>query len=1014
MSKLQTPLKLRSGIELKNRIVMAPMTTEAATASGRVTQKMLDYYQSRAGEPSAIIVECAYVERLGMAYPNGVGLESDSQIADLAKIAKVIQDKGSKAILQVYHGGRMVLPGIIGSQQPVGPSPVVAERLGYVEPRELSSEEIQNLITQFSEITRRAIQAGFDGVEIHGANTYLIQQFFSPHSNRRSDQWGGSREKRATFPLAVVDAVKAAATKYASGKPFAVGYRFSPEELEKPGITFDDTLFLLEKLAEKDLDYLHFSTSYVMQSSIIDIADKEPLIAKLLARRSAKLAQIPLIGVGNVKQIADAEHGLENGFDLIAVGKSMIVNEHWLSRGLAGEELETFMRKEDCAPRHVPESIWPIITDCMARHERAFINRNTPRKDFAEGVYRESFADFHGMVNVDITLDKVSIQKLDFLTGTSGAPGVTVDAFAEMADRIVKSNSTDVDIVSGATETCQSLLEAVNRVVAKATGAELPKKPSKNASLPWAGADPEIHPDDVVAEIETDVIVVGCGVAGTVATRSAAEEGADVVVIEKAAGPQCRSGEYAVINGKVQARWGRDVYDPDQITDRFVRECAYRNKRPIVAKWAHNCADVFDWFIAAKPDMHICETSSSDVPDESKDLFLEPLYYPLPPHYDWTKEPFPTIPTSVHFMPDQTGIIIANMDKAMDTGKVTAYWGHFVEKLIKDGNRVTGVFTRDAKTGKYIKVSARKGVILATGEYGSNREIVDYYVPEISENGVKSVWLNRDVEGNLTNTGDGLKMGARIGAAIQQHHAPMTHHMGGPFGMGGALGIAPFLFLNRDGKRFMNEDVPGQQVENQLEMQPERRCYQIFDSRWREQVEFMPAGHGVVCAYDSGSEYEGKNHPRYSLSYRSEAEFEAELANGNMFKADTLEELLAKLNIDQSEAAKSIARYNELVAQKRDADFNKTPSRLFPIIEGPFYAVPFGLTVMLACCGGLESDEDCHTYDEDRRIIPGLYVAGNIQGNRYAVEYPICMKGVSHSMCMYYGYVAGKNAVHGK
>lgn len=166
MSKLQTLLKLRSGLELKNRIVMAPMTTEAATASGRVSRKMLDYYQSRAGEPAAVIVECAYVERLGMAYPNGVGLESDSQIADLAKIAKAVKDKGSLAILQIYHGGRMVLPGLIGGQQPVAPSPVAAERLGYVEPRELTGEEVEKLIVQFGETTRRAVQAGFDGVEI--------------------------------------------------------------------------------------------------------------------------------------------------------------------------------------------------------------------------------------------------------------------------------------------------------------------------------------------------------------------------------------------------------------------------------------------------------------------------------------------------------------------------------------------------------------------------------------------------------------------------------------------------------------------------------------------------------------------------------------------------------------------------------------------------------------------------------------------------------------------------------
>lgn len=98
--------------------------------------------------------------------------------------------------------------------------------------------------------------------------------------------------------------------------------------------------------------------------------------------------------------------------------------------------------------------------------------------------------------------------------------------------------------------------------------------------------------------------------------------------------------------------------------------------------------------------------------------------------------------------------------------------------------------------------------------------------------------------------------------------------------------------------------------------------------------------------------------------------------------------------------------------QGKDEDFGKPSQRLFALDQAPFYADRFDLAPMLVCIGGLESDEECHTYDEDRNIIPGLYVAGNIQGNRLTVQYPISLKGVSHSLALFYGYVAGKNAVH--
>ena len=189
-----------------------------------------------------------------------------------------------------------------------------------------------------------------------------------------------------------------------------------------------------------------------------------------------------------------------------------------------------------------------------------------------------------------------------------------------------------------------------------------------------------------------------------------------------------------------------------------------------------------------------------------------------------------------------------------------------------------------------------------------------------------------------------------------------------------------------------------------------------FDSNWPEQLPYMPAAHGGACYYeDYASEDEGpKNNTTYR-NYKSPYQLEAAVADGRAVKADTLEELVAKIYPDdtaaQQTALDSIQRYNELAKAGYDEDFHKPASRMWAVENGPFYADKFTTALLLVCIGGLESDEDCHTFDADRNVIPGLYVAGNIQGNRFATEYPIGLKGVSHSMAMYYGYIAGKNAL---
>lgn len=627
-----------------------------------------------------------------------------------------------------------------------------------------------------------------------------------------------------------------------------------------------------------------------------------------------------------------------------------------------------------------------------------------------------------GEVKVTMTFSETAITDvvIDASNETESIGGV---AAPTLKDALMAAQSTEIDNISGATVTTNAVKKAAASCIEQAMGVHTAggDTAASSSDEDWLGTEPEIDESKVAKTVDVDVAVVGCGIAGVAACRSVAEDGGLVAAFEKADGPQCRSGEYAVINGKVQAKWGRDTWTREQIDDiidSHMVESTYRCKRSIMSKWAHNIGDAFDWWVEANPDLYYAETTRSAIPDESANNFIIPIFYPLPEHYDWKQERFPCYPTSVEFKPDQHVTVEANMQKAIDTGNVQTFYGCFVEKLIMENGHCVGLYARDAATGEYIKCNASKGVILSTGDYSQNTKMLKHFCPEVIENNIQCLFTNVDVEGNFTNQGDGIQLGMWAGAQVQQSHAPMIHHMGGGADLAGVgvMGNAGFLNLDLNGKRFMNEDLPGQQLENQIELQKNRESWQIFDSNWPEQLPYMPAAHGGACYYeDYASEDEGpKNNTTYR-NYKSPYQLEAAVADGRAVKADTLEELVAKIYPDdtaaQQTALDSIQRYNELAKAGYDEDFHKSASRMWAVENGPFYADKFTTALLLVCIGGLESDEDCHTFDADRNVIPGLYVAGNIQGNRFATEYPIGLKGVSHSMAMYYGYVAGKNAL---
>ncbi|WP_078549797.1 NADH-dependent flavin oxidoreductase [Litchfieldia alkalitelluris] len=359
--QLLSSYTLPNGIELKNRIIMAPMTNFSSNKDGTVTDSEVDYYARRSAGVSMVITACTNVTQNGQGFPGEFAAYSDDFIPSLTQLATAIKKEGAKAVLQIFHGGRACPPDLVNGDV-VSASDIPAEAEGSPTPRALTESEVEDIIEAFGETTRRAIEAGYDGVEIHGANGYLIQQFFSPHSNRREDRFGGSLEKRMTFPLAIVDKVKSVVDKYATS-PFIVGYRFSPEEAETPGITMDDTLALVDKLADKDLDYLHVSLQEFNSTPRRGVEDLTRTRIDYLLETINNRAS--LIGVGSIYSLDDALQAFETGIPLLALGRELIIDPDWVQKVEEGKEdtIVTKLDKDNQDQLVVPDPLWNIITN---------------------------------------------------------------------------------------------------------------------------------------------------------------------------------------------------------------------------------------------------------------------------------------------------------------------------------------------------------------------------------------------------------------------------------------------------------------------------------------------------------------------------------------------------------------------------------------------------------------------------------------------------------------------------
>lgn len=325
MKKLTDQVTFRHGATLNSRLVQAPMLTNSGDHE-TVSHDTLDYYGARSQSAAMVIVEYTSVRKNGGPSRSWapdreqLAIYDDSFKPGFTKVAKALKKDGNKAILQIVHSGREANYAPKLGRQVEVPTKMNFPWIDYPL-HELTDSEVQDVIKDFGAAAKRAIDCGFDGVEIHGANHYLIQQFFSAYSNHRTDHWGGSLEKRMNFPLAVVGEVMQVVKKYAP-KNFIVGYRISPEEIhgENVGYTWHESTQLIKAITNNyDLDYIHLSMAHYNDKP----KDSDKTFAELF--QPAIGDQAKEIIVGNVMSEEAAKDALKLT-DLVAMARATLID----------------------------------------------------------------------------------------------------------------------------------------------------------------------------------------------------------------------------------------------------------------------------------------------------------------------------------------------------------------------------------------------------------------------------------------------------------------------------------------------------------------------------------------------------------------------------------------------------------------------------------------------------------------------------------------------------------------
>ena len=493
---------------------------------------------------------------------------------------------------------------------------------------------------------------------------------------------------------------------------------------------------------------------------------------------------------------------------------------------------------------------------------------------------------------------------------------------------------------------------------------------AEKAKLNFEKIPSSIPSASIKERITADVVVVGAGISGVIAALSAQQAGANTVVLQKGPCILTHGTAFGAIDTKLQKAAGVKINSVDAISE-FQYQCANKPNFELLRTWAQHSGETLDWIneiTAAQGGIGKFDATGST--DQGKKYW------------------FNSFPTA-HVWKGKVIGVATMIGKAAVHAGVQFYYKTPAVQLIREKNgRVTGVVAK-TETGEYKQFNAAKGVILCTGDYGSNPEMVEKYCPAAV--GYQNYYTPR------YNTGDGHRMGMWVGAAMEDApHCKMTHvHSTPQPGVGGDISgrAYPWLAVNHNGKRFINEDMPYAIMGNQVLRQPggDGYFYQIIDADWSSNPKQFS--------------------PRTAAAPLPEKAFEQGIKDGLIFKANTLEELARVIKAPAENLKATVKRYNELVDKGVDEDYGKLSCDLTPVKKAPFYAIP-RLCCLSVTLGGLVINTKMQVLDKEKKVIPGLYAAGNASGDFFsgANDYPFALVAVSVGRAATFGRLAGQNA----
>ena len=483
----------------------------------------------------------------------------------------------------------------------------------------------------------------------------------------------------------------------------------------------------------------------------------------------------------------------------------------------------------------------------------------------------------------------------------------------------------------------------------------------------------------ITEETESDVVILGAGIAGVSCALRCAENGLSVTVLEKSPKWSARGGNIGACNSSFMKAQGYEN-DPDEVEREWVKRCASRCDEEIVRLYLHESPAAMDWLVdiltrpeyGARPALEACLYQG----ETYREIFGSHRFFDGPM-------------AKKGMRPGASDAVFAMYTESLKLGVEYRFNCPAVE-LEKDGETVCAAIGETGE-GSYLRAKARRGVVIATGDIGGNDEMCADLAP-IANRCAAKIYAPKG-----GNNGDGHRLGLWAGGAFEDGPFPTMMHPQAFY-----FANYCFLFVDGEGKRFMNEDNSIQYKDVAIIRRGMKNAWSIIDGDWAEKIPAsLPYGGGLFWDFDHEP-----GQPGYTEE-KTAAMLERGMNAGTVFKADTLEELAEQIGVPVENFLASVAQINAAADAGRDDAFGKRKELLFCLDKAPFYALKFG-PALLAVVGGLQVSPRMEVRNGHGGTVPGLYAIGNAAGGRYGVDYPTLFLGNSHGSAVTFGWLLGE------